>query len=569
MTKQFPPHSPELPATDASSSTHEKTITDTSHLHIIKDSITSIKRSALRFLSGTALSRVTGLLRDMVLAYAFGTNEAIAALFVAFRLSHVCRRLFGEGALQSAFIPVFEELRTEAPDRAFRFFRDLSVLLTLFLTGFVALTMIGLGLSYSLVGWNPGNEEIVTLMIILMPSLIPICLFGINSALLQCQKHYFTAGIAPAFFNIIIAIGAYFLSGQRPSDAMPYLAVSIVLACAMQWFVSFLPVIKHIKAHLGFNIFASLHLFSKDIKRLGRPLALGLLGVGASQINNAVDALFARHADPEGPAQLWYGLRLMQLPLALFGIAISGALLPPMSRAIQAGKKEEYLRFLNFALRRVAALLIPCTVALYALGTPIMNMIYGRGDFQAHSIYTSTSCLHGYALGLLPMGLIIVLAPAFYAHKDFRTPTIGAIISLVANLIINTILVFGLHWNAMSVALATSISSWLNVLFLYRYLQTHTGHTFSEDGIRETCKVIGVSITAGFVAYYFQSYFMIPASFFSFGTDYADMLPTIAPLQIEAFAYPTLIFISFLSLFAWLTSAKDLISLFKRSKEHS
>ena len=544
-----------------------KGLLDAANLHIIKDSISSIKKNAMQFLSGTALSRVSGLVRDMVLAYAFGTNEAIAALFVAFRLSHVCRRLFGEGALQSAFIPVFEELRNETPQRAFSFFRDLSVLLTLFLIAFVTLTMVGLGLSFSFIDWSPGNKEIVFLMIILMPSLIPICLFGINSALLQCQKHYFTAGIAPAFFNIIITVGALLLQGFTPTNAMPYLAISIVIACAAQWFVSFLPAIRHLKNHLGFRVFASLHLFSKDIKRLGRPLALGLLGVGASQINNAVDSLFGRYADVEGPAQLWYGLRLMQLPLALFGIAISGALLPPLSRAVQAGKKEEYLGFLNFALRRVSALLIPCTVILIALGTPLMNLIYGRGDFQAHSIYTSTSCLHGYALGLLPMGFIIVLAPAFYAHKDFRTPTIGAIISLVANLLLNVIMVFLLNWKAVSVALATSISSWMNVLFLFAYLEIHTGHIFNEQGLKESFKVVAISLAAAVITFLSQYFFMIPASFFTLFTNNADQLPTTTYDQSIAFAIPMFIFIGCLALFAKITHAEDLISLFRRQKK--
>ena len=323
-----PTEVPSSPLSEASSLPKQldKIILDTKQLNVLKDSVSSIKKSAMRFLSGTAVSRITGMLRDMVLAFAFGTHEAIAALFVAFRLSHVCRRLFGEGALQSAFIPVFEELRKEEPQRAFYFFRDLSVLLTSFLTGFVLLSMLGLAVSLKFFDWSPGNRQIITLMIILMPSLVPICLFGVNSALLQCQKHYFTAGIAPAFFNICITIGALFLNAFDPVEAMPYLAISIVLGCIMQWFSTFLPSIKHVRNELSGKIMTNVRLYSQDMKRLIGPLALGLLGVGASQINNAVDALFARYADPEGPAQLWFGLRLQQLPLALFGIAMSGAL---------------------------------------------------------------------------------------------------------------------------------------------------------------------------------------------------------------------------------------------------
>jgi len=551
---------------------------------LIKDSITSIRHNAMRFLSGTALSRVSGMVRDMVLAFAFGTHEAIAALFVAFRLSHVCRRLFGEGALQSAFIPLFEELRTEAPVRAFRFFRDLTVLLTLFLISLVAVGMIGLGASLHFYEWSDKKREIIKLMIILLPSLIPICLFGVNSALLQCQKHYFTAGIAPAFFNIIITIGALFLCRTEPTAAMPYLAVSIVLGCVMQWLATFPATMRHMREGLKgqqANLSSMRHirdfvigqwtnvvqLFSLDIRRLGGPLALGFLGVGASQINNAVDTLFALRADPEGPAQLWYGLRLLQLPLALFGIAISGALLPPLSRSIQAGNEREYRYFMEFALRRVTAFLLPCTVALYAFGTHIINAIYGRGDFQAHSVFTTSGCLHGYALGLLPMGFIIVLAPAFYAHKDFRAPTIGAILSLLTNVVLDAFLVFVLQWGALSVALATSIAAWINIAYLYKRLRIHSGNVLSDEGGQEFLKVIAVSISAGIATWFCQTYFFVPASFFNmYANSSAALLPTDLFGQMLALALPGCTFLACIALFSYIINAQDILNLFRKQK---
>lgn len=537
------------------------------HLSLLKDSISSIKRSAMRFLSGTVLSRVTGMLRDIVLAFAFGTNESIAALFVAFRLSHVCRRLFGEGALQSAFIPIFEELRKDKHERAFRFFRDLCALLTLVLVSLVILSMAGLSLSLSFFDWSPGNKEIIILMIILMPSLIPICLFGVNSALLQCQKHYFTAGLAPAFFNISITIGALLFMQVAPKEAMPYIAVSIVIGCILQWFATFPSSLKHLRDALKGKIKEKISLFSSDIRLLGAPLALGLLGVGASQINNAVDALFARYADPEGPAQLWFGLRLLQLPLALFGIAISGALLPPLSRAIQAGNKQEYLQFLEFALRRVTAFLLPCMLALYVMGTHIINLIYGRGDFQAHSIFTTTGCLHGYALGLLPMGYIIVLAPAFYAHKDYRTPAIGAIFSLVTNLILNAFFVFVLDMKAVSVALSTSISSWINIVYLYNKLEKHSGQVITDEGMQEFFKVIGVTTFAGIFTWIFQSHFSVPASFFNFFIN-AESLPSDSIGQALSVAIPGTVFLGLILLFSWLVKAQDILSLVQLNREN-
>ena len=149
------------------------------------DSIHSILRSAVGFFSGTALSRITGLLRDMSLAYAFGTDAALAAFFVAFRLSHALRRLFGEGALQSAFVPFFEELRKESPERAVRFFRDLNLLWTLILTLAIAL---GMGILFTYLHVAQGgasSNEVLYLTALMLPSLLPICLFGLNGSFLQ------------------------------------------------------------------------------------------------------------------------------------------------------------------------------------------------------------------------------------------------------------------------------------------------------------------------------------------------------------------------------------------------
>ncbi len=538
-----------------------------SHTRHLSDTVSSIKQSALRFLSGTALSRVTGMIRDIILAFSFGTNEALAALFVAYRLSNVCRRLFGEGALQSAFIPLFEEARKEDEVRAFRFFRDVSALLSLFLIGFIVVGMLVLWISLSAIDYSPGNREIVFLTILLLPSLLPICLFGLNASLLQCQKHYFTVGIAPCAFNLSISAAALLFHQQTPQAAMPYLAVSIVLGCAFQWWVTLGQTIRHTRQILSGSILTGIKFLSHDVKRLFWPLLLGILGVGASQINNTVDALFARAADPEGPAQLWYGIRFQQLPLALFGIALSGALLPPLSRAIHAGNKSEYLHFLEFALRKVGALLYPCTLALIPLGLFLVNAVYGHGDFQAHSVLTTTGCLHGYCIGLVPMGWIIVMAPAFYARRDYITPMKGAAISLVSNLVLNAFMVYGLHWGAVSVALATSISSWLNAYYLYHHLKKEFGPIMTPEGTKESRRVIFATLLAGAATYIFASLIYFPPVFFSFGLNNLTDITSSFWEQISQLAVVGFSFLGFLALFAKICRASDILTLVHWNKQ--
>jgi putative peptidoglycan lipid II flippase len=534
---------------------------------LLNDSVSSIKSSAVRFFSGTALSRASGMLRDIVLAFCFGTHEALAALMVAFRLSQVCRRLFGEGAMQSAFIPVFEELRKESSEKAFRFFRDLAALMTLFLVGFVLLSMLGLGASLYLTDWSPGNKEIIKLMILLMPSLLFVCLFGLNSSLLQCQKRYFTVGIAPTCFNIMIIIGSLLFRSYTPFEAMPYIAVFIVLGCSLQWLVTFFPSWKSVKEELASGITKSIHFFSQEVRKFGKPLALGLVGVGATQINNAVDTLFARWADPQGPAQLWYALRLLQLPLALFGIAISGALLPPLSRSIQAGRQKEYLHFLSFCLRRIFALLVPCTLMLYVLGTPFINCLYGRGDFDLDSIMTTCRCLHGYALGLIPMGLIIVLAPAFYAYKDFKTPARAAFLALFMNFILNCLFIFVFEMKTISVTLATSISAWINVIYLYSKLHRQFGKIFSHEGLSQIQRLSLISCIAGAATWIFQNLFFLPPTIFDWCIEFQKALPMNFIEQVMSLAIPGTFFLLLLCFLAFWQKSEDLLVLFRIKKD--
>jgi len=453
----------------------------------MQDSTHTIMQSAKRFFSGTMLSRISGMLRDMAMAYAFGTQEAIAAFLVAFRLSHLLRRLFGEGALQSAFIPQFESLRSTHPQRACGFFRDLTAWLVLGLTAVIIVIMGILGSIWAYADLSPGNAEIVFLTLLLMPSLLFICLFGLNASLLQCEKSYFTSGVAPVAFNLIWIVGVICLWHKSPTAAMPWLAAWVIVACLAQWLITVPRAWRILKSHeVGF--WSNLKLHSSDIKGLSIPLFLGIIGVAATQVNNALDAIFARYADAEGPALLWYALRIQQLPLALFGVAISGALLPPLTRALKDNDFLRYRSFLQFALKRSIALMLPITVGLFIMGDTCIALLYGRGDFDVHSISGTTRCLWGYNIGLIPMALVLILAPAFYAQKNPRTPATASVICVVLNVSLNTLLIAFLGLGAASVAVATSISAWVNFGIL-AYALTEMKEIVNRSLILEIGKV--------------------------------------------------------------------------------
>ena len=420
------------------------------------DSNQTILKSAAKFLSGTMISRVTGLLRDISMAWAFGTAAPLAAFFVAFRLTNVPRRILGEGGMQTAFIPQYEALKKQDASKAHAFFRDLHAFMALGLALLIGVVMAGI---YPFLG---DDSDVLKMTFLMLPSLYFICLYALNAAFIQSEGSYFTPGVAPIAFNIIWILAALFLSSIAPDEAMVPLALSICLGAMGQWLMT----VPKTISKLSIPLFTGWDLKSSDLKILIKPLFLANLGVVATQINSGLDPLFARWAHPEGPAWLWYAIRIEQLPLALFGIALSSALLPPLSRAAKQGMFLEFKTFLITALKRSSYLMVPITCLIFILGRFSVKLLFGRGDFGEASIDGTTLCLWGYGAGLLFQTWVLILAPAFYALGNYKTAALGSILSVGINLCLNTLFIFGLNWGPESVAWATSISALFNALFL-------------------------------------------------------------------------------------------------------
>jgi putative peptidoglycan lipid II flippase len=416
----------------------------------------AVTRSASRFFSGTAISRATGFGRDLITAAAFGAHPALAALMIAFRFANLPRRLLGEGAMHSAFVPAYE--RAESPEKASALFRDLSASLILFIL--VLLIFVETGLRYWLkADPTPETTQVIRLTMRLLPALAFISLFGINQAYLNCQNRYFLPSVAPALFNLTWIIAAYLLFNRPANEAIPILGGAILLAYFLQWLFTLPAVLPALQA-------GPFRPFSKPVRRLLKPLLLAMLGVAAIQINSALDPLFARHADPSGPAYLWYAIRLQQLPLALFGVALYNALLPPLSRAVKSGDAPLARALLRHATKRTLLLMLPATLAIFALGGLAVQLIYGHGHFTPLDGAHTTRCLWAYGVGLLPATLVLLRTATFYARDDYRTPAIASALAVATNIGLNTLFIFGLHWGCASVALATSLASLVQLLYL-------------------------------------------------------------------------------------------------------
>lgn len=526
------------------------------------DTPRTISRSSFAFLSGTFLSRLTGLGRDAAMAFAFGSNPAIAAFMVAFRFTNLIRRLFGEGPLTSGFIPHFEGIRLRSPETGAKFFRDL-----LFSLAFFLIFLIG-GIEvilWSVLQWGnlqPDNVEILQLTMWMLPGVLFICLFGLCSGFLQCERRFFMTGFAPVAFNLVWMGAVFFLRDQLPAQAMLFLSFAIIFAFFMQWVMLLPRTIGILRKSLNFKECFSPRLFSLELRQMIKPLFLGIIGIAAVQINSTLDAIFARYASLEGPAFLWYAIRIEQVPLALFGIALSTALLPPLARALKEGMYDRYLHLLRFAMRRVFSLIFPCTLAIFVLGVAGINLLYGHGDFSAEATYQTTLCLWAYGLGLLPAVFVLLLAPAFYANKNFRIPTIGSVLSMILNALLTAFCVFVLEWGAFSIAIATSLAAWFNYFYLSICLSKQMGIPLLDKEVFRSFWKTGIaSVIAASGTLLVGIFFVDDPTLKIVMGEKIDSFNRIFSLQAMQFLALNGTFLLLFFSYAWLMRAEDALEL--------
>jgi putative peptidoglycan lipid II flippase len=526
------------------------------------DTPKTVSRSTFAFLSGTFLSRLSGLGRDASMAIAFGSNPAIAAFMMAFRFSNLIRRLFGEGPLSSGLIPHFEQMRAISPEKGAKFFRDFFFSLSLFLTLLIVAVE---GILCCILKWGhlePDNAQILYLVILMLPGILFICLFGLSSGLLQCQRRFFLTGFAPVAFNLVWIGATLLLKDRDPSTAVIPLSLAIILAFFMQWAMLAPQTLTQMKRFLTWRECFSPQFFSPQLRQMLKPLLLSIVGVAAVQINSALDAVFARYASLEGPAYLWYAIRIEQVPLALFGIALSTALLPPLARAFKNGAYEQSLTLLRFAIRRSFSLIFPCTLGIFALGIVGINFLYGHGDFSMEATYHTALCLWGYGLGLVPAVFVLLLAPAFYANREFRAPMLGSVVSVIFNILLTSLFVFGLKWGAFSIAIATSLSAWFNYFYLSYHLSKKIGGPLFDSAVFRSFLRTGASaLIAAIATILVGKFFVDDPTLKILSGETVLLFRRDFTMQFMQFASLSGTFVLIFFSYAWLFNAEDVLEL--------
>ena len=424
---------------------------------------------------GTMLSRVLGLVRDVVLANLLGAAPNADAFFVAFKIPNFLRRLFAEGAFAQAFVPVLTETREQGSHDAVKALvnRVAGVLGgSLFVLTALAMVMA----PWVALIFAPGFSRDVAklaltadLIVWTFPYLFFISLTGFCGAILNTYGRFAVPAYTPVLLNLSLIAAAVFWAPTMPEPALG-LAMGVMLAGVLQLLFQ-LPSLHALKLTPK-PVWDTQDAGVRKILMLMVP---ALFGVSVSQINLLFDTVLASLLPNGSVAWLYYSDRLTELPLGVFAIAIATVILPALSALNTRAAADEFSQTLTWAVRNVLLIAVPATVALWLLAEPILTALFQYGAFTTNDVTMAAASLRAYTLGLGAFMLIKVLAPGYYARQDMKTPVKIGIVAMVSNMVLNVLFVFPLMWyfdmGHVGLALATSASAWINAALLYRGLR--------------------------------------------------------------------------------------------------
>ncbi len=420
----------------------------------------------------TFSSRILGFIRDMVLARLFGATPAADAFFVAFRIPSLLRELFAEGSMSSAFIPVFTEYRTLRSKQAA--WELASAAFTTLLTIVTFVTLLGIVAAPWLVSMlapgfqaDPDKLKLTTLLTrVMFPYLLFISLAALAMGILNSVRAFAAPAFSPLFLNIFIIGCALYLSPQLPEPIIG-VAIGVVAGGAAQ-FAMQLPSLRLRGLLFGFR-FEPGH---PGLRRIGLLMVPSLLGLSVTQINITVSTILGSFFSG-GPTYLFYGMRLIQFPLGIFGVALATAILPTLSAQAARGALEELRTTLGFGLRMILFIILPAMVGLILLRRPIVHLFFEHGTFTAHDTAETALAVLCYSVGLWAFGGVRIIVAAFYSLQDTKTPAISAAIAVAANIVFSFALMSPL--GAAGLALATALAAMVNGGILIAVLNRRLG----------------------------------------------------------------------------------------------
>jgi putative peptidoglycan lipid II flippase len=441
-------------------------------------------------------SRLLGVARETVLAAMFGAGTQMDAFNVAFRVPNLLRDLFAEGAMTAAFVPTFTRTLTQKGEAdAWRLGSFVINALAL-VTGLVALLGIvfadpitaALAPEYARV---PGKLELTAhLTRVMMPFFPMIAIAASVMGMLNARHRFFVPSLSPAMFNVATILCAFALAPFMPAiGQQPIMAIAIgtllggLGQIVLQW-----PLLRR----EGFRYQPVLSFRDSGVREVLRLMIPGMVGLGAVQVNVVVNTYLASGEPPGSVSWLTYAFRLMYLPIGLFGVSIAMASLPDISRHAVAEDLVSMRQTVSRGLRMMLVLNVPATVGLIVLAQPIVSLLYERNRFGAADTVATAGALAFYAPGLIGYSAVKIASPTFYSLGNSRTPVTVSVLSVLANLILNVMLVRVLSFRGL--ALGTALAALFNAGTLLWLLRGRLGGLDGRPVAIAAVKITGASI---------------------------------------------------------------------------
>ena len=447
----------------------------------------------------TFISRIAGLVRDVVVARVFGAGFVSDAFFMAFTIPNLLRRFFGEGALTAAFVPVYAEISsTKGEEEAQKLACRSVTLLCLVMLVVVAVGLLlspwivrGIGFGF---GDVSGKLELTTsLTRVMFPYVGLVSILALITGILNVRGHFFFPSLSPLLLNAGMIFGALLL-GEFFNHPVYGLAAGVLLGGVAQLLLQY-PVLLRYRIRLRPDF-----CFAGDaaLKRIARLMLPGVAGVAIYQINVIVTRLLASFLPQGSVSYLYYGQRLFEFPQGILIVSLAQAVLPMMSRHAAEGDDAAFKDSLHFAFSLMVVFTLPAIMGLVICARPVYSLFFMGGEFDLTALNATSLTLIYYAPGLLFVGLSRVAAQTFYAMKDTRTPVLISFWTLIVNAGLGYLLMGPLQY--LGLALALSLASAFNALLLIVLLRRRVGPFIKQSLLRPLWGVLPATVGMIFVA---------------------------------------------------------------------
>ena len=433
----------------------------------------SLGRAVATVGSFTLLSRVVGFVRDIVLSAVLGSGGVADAFFVAFKLPNFFRRLFAEGAFSAAFVPLFaRELQGKGRDEALAFARQAHAALLVVLLPFTVLLILAMPGVMTLLAPGMRHDAATFAMAvefgrITFPYLLFISLAALYGGVLNSIDRFAHVAATPVLLNLALIGAVLGLTPFLPNSGYAA-AIGVAVAGLLQWLWLLIACARH-----GVGMRLVRPRWTARVARLVKLATPVAIGGGVQQISVMLDVVWASLLPVGTISALYYADRIAQLPLGVVGIAIGTALLPLLARQLRAGQHDAAMANQNRAVEVGLLFSLPAALALWMLAEPIIRVLFERGHFGPQDTMRAGGGLAAYAIGLPAFVLVKALTPGFFAREDTRLPLYVAIAAIAANVALNLVFLFGTSLAQVGIALASSLSGWLNAVLLAALLLRH------------------------------------------------------------------------------------------------